>query len=168
MNKIEKIQIIFGFFCIGLIICAITIWGFVSVYLRSYYYWFNRNLTSSVEFNIVPMLFGIWMSYISVPFLVRNFNPLLSLGICAAFKIIGYLGYLITDSTGGFLFSGFVISYVEHMILGVSGFYIVTLFKEEKGKVISFMVSGVGFNVLVWSSIMTKIINPDNIPPNEN
>ena len=76
------------------------------------------------------MLFGIWMAYISVPFLVWNLHPLISLGICALFKIIGYLGYLIAETSGGLYFSGFVISYVEHMMLGISGFYIVSLFKE--------------------------------------
>lgn len=166
MNTFDKIQIMLGFFFMGTIVGAVTIWGFVSVYLRSYYYWFNPVLTDSVEYNIVPLLFAIWISYISVPFLVRNFNPHISLALCAAFKIIGYLGYLIAETSGGLYFSGFVVSYVEHMILGVCGFYIVSLFKEEKGKIISFMVVGVGFNVLIWSYYMTNIINPDNISAN--
>lgn len=62
---------------------------------------------------------------------------------------------------------GFLISLAENLMKSQSKFEIVTLFPHQKGRVMGLVISGVALNVLFWSTLIIKIVNPKNLKPND-
>ena len=161
-----KYRIILGYICINLTISCNPIWGFFQIYLRNYYYYYDNKIYDSVHNVLFFMTAGIVFSNYFLPFFVNKFTPPMGFLLAIAIKCFAYVFYLKAKNQIILYFIGFIISFGEYVCQYKSQFEIVSLFPQEKGKVVGLMISGIALNVLFWSTCITKLVNPQNLVSN--
>lgn len=161
-------HLIIGFFILNLLCSITTIWGFFSMYLRNYYYFYNSNLVNSIPQIIICLTFAIWACNVILPFLIMNLSSNKIFSISLLGKCLCYILIFLVNHSWQIYLCAFFINFFESLLVFASLYYIVGIFKQKKGKYSGIALSGIGINVLFWSNFMIFYTNPENISPNDN
>ncbi len=159
---------IIGYSCITFLVSACTIWGFFSVYLKTYFYYYRPEVLGSIPNVLNFMTFSIWASYFVIPYFVKTYSAFTNLISNILLKVFFYFMYFYVFKNWMVYICGFIVSYAEHFLIGYVNYTIVCIFPQEKGTISGIAIMMVAVNVLFWSNIMTGYINPDNLKPNED
>lgn len=83
-------------------------------------------------------------------------------------KCLSYICYLHATESFEIYTLGLFISFGEYICQYKSQFEVVSIFPNEKGKIVGLMISGIALSVLFWSTLITYLVNPENLIANEN
>lgn len=114
------------------------------------------------------MTTGIILSNLALPYLVNYLPTQMGYFLAISLKCVAYIFYLEAKHSFFLFFLGTMISFGEYICQYKSQFDVVSIFPSEKGKIVGLMISGIALNVLFWSTVITQIVNPLNLPPNED
>ena len=163
-----KSNFIYGFFILNLLCSITTIWGFFSIYLRNYFYFYKKDLVDSIPQVIICLIFAIWICNLILPYLFLYLNWKIIFTISVIGKCSCYILFFYIKNNWQVYLCSFLINLFESILVFASLYYIVGIFKKEKGKYSGIALSGIGINVLFWSNFITFFTKPSNIIPDDN
>ena len=145
------------------------LWGNISVYVLSYFYWINPNFSDSFIFLVdVFLVFSNWVGYQVGVYLLQNLR--------LNAKLIVFIGGSI--SLGGVYLSSFTTDLEVYLALycvmngigsGINYFAVLILtwewFPDIKGFITGIATAGFGFGSFIFTFISTKLVNPNGDNP---
>ena len=145
---------------------CVNITGVLSTYMKSY---FGLAPDNDIASDLLPFTMFILMFImpIGTALIQRNWNPrlLIILGACISFPC--FFGASFIDSSN---FIGFAILFALGFSVNNGINYMVPVhhawlwFPENSGLVSGIILGGFGFGSLIFDNVFTHVVNPDNLP----
>lgn len=142
-------------------------WGNLAIYVESYYSYNGHLQKQSIKMISSILILSINVSTLILPYLIRNFYNrylLFYLPCLAAF-------FYFLFSKAGSIFILYFIVFMEGLAqrscLNIINYTAARLFPKNKSLIIGVCLSGRAISTILWSIMMTKLINPDNLESNQ-
>ena len=163
-SNVDGIKCVIGGFLIHLFLGWVYLWGNISIYVSSYFY-FHQGITKvNVAFSVMIAAQGVCTIF--GPFLLKRLGPTYWLCVGSSISLIGT--FIASFMTNFYLYCIF---YSAWFGIGVGCCYLVPVtcawqyFPNYKGLVTGIIVGGFGFGSFIFSFLSTAIINPNNEKP---
>ena len=141
------------------------LWGNISVYVLSYFYWINPNFSDSFIFLVdVFLVFSNWCGYQVGVYLLQNLR--------LNAKLIVFIGGIV--SLAGVYLSSYTTDLEVYLALycclngvgcGINYFAVLILswewFPHKKGFITGLALAGFGFGSFIFTFISSKLVNPN-------
>ena len=161
-------KILLGFFFLNLLAGSTGMWGFLSVYLRNYYYYNSKKILQNFDSIIIFHSLSMWVGNILAPYFLKKIKSSYLYFFAISIKCLCYLFYLKANNIFETFLSAFFIGMSEQTIIALNVFFIVGLFKGKKGIKLGIVQSAVSLKTLIWSNLMVHLVNPKNLKPDNN
>lgn len=167
-TKSRNLTTLVGCFIISTQNCMHPIWGFLSVILHTYYHYETGFTLDTINNFILYFYLGIYVSYFVFPITIQHINISLSLFVYLVVNSIFIMGFTYIGSASVFYMVAFILGLAESLLVGTMNFMTVVLYPNNKSLAMGFCLSGISVAILIWSSIMTMMVNPDNLKLEES
>ena len=145
------------------------LWGNISIYVLSRFYWINPNFSHSFIFLVdVFLVFANWLGYQAGVYLLQTLR--------LHAKLIIFIGACM--SLGGIYLSSFTTNLETYLALycilngigsGINYFVVLILiwewFPDIKGFMTGIATAGFGFGSFIFTFVSTKLVNPHGANP---
>ena len=162
-KKSRNLTTLVGCFIISTQNCMHPLWGFLSVMLYTYYHYKNNFTLENINSFILYFYLGIYVSYFALPITLQKLNISVSLFIYLAVNSLFILAFQYVGSLITFYLIAFILGLAESLLVGTMNFVTVVLYPDNKSLAMGFCLSGISVAILIYSSIMTMMVNPENL-----
>lgn len=166
LDYVEKS--ILGFMILNLPSIFMASWGNIEIYLQSYYHY--KNGFTYIQFGNIVVIFtaSVLLSMILLPFILKKAYDKI---FYVFLSLVGSAFFLNLDRAASIfeLYSLVVfLSFAQRLLLAMSNYTIAGLIPNKRSFSIGILQSAISISNIVWSVIMTKLINPENKPLLDN